>query len=90
MTMTVKLPLPLESGLRRYADAAGVPASVVIREAVAQYLAQAPALPQSAHALGADLFGRHAGPADLASRRKTAGADVWAEVHIDKRKRGGD
>ncbi|MDQ2780361.1 MAG: ribbon-helix-helix domain-containing protein [Pseudomonadota bacterium] len=89
MTMTVKLPVPLESGLRRYADAAGVPASVVIREAVAQYLAQAPALPQSAHALGADLFGRYSGPPELASRRKAAAADVWTEVQADKRKRGG-
>lgn len=90
MTMTVKLPVPLESGLRRYADAAGVPASVVIREAVAQYLARAPALPQSAHALGADLFGRHSGPPDLASRRQAAATEVWAEVQAGKhRRRGG-
>ena len=36
MTMTVKFPLELESGLRRYAQSSGVAASVVIREAVAQ------------------------------------------------------
>jgi predicted transcriptional regulator len=79
MTMTVKFPPELESGLRRYAAATGVPASVVIREAVAQYLTQAPAAQPSAHALGAGLFGKHAGPADLATTRKAAAAEVWAD-----------
>ena len=79
MTMTVKFPLELESGLRRYAQSSGVTASVVIREAVAQYLAQVPAAPRSAHELGADLFGRHHGPADLAARRKDALAALWAD-----------
>ena len=79
MTMTVKFPLELESGLRRYAQSSGVTASVVIREAVAQYLAQVPAAPRSAHELGADLFGRHHGPADLAAHRKEALATLWAD-----------
>ena len=79
MTMTVKFPLELESGLRRYAQSSGVSASVVIREAVAQYLAQVPAAPRSAHELGADLFGLHHGPADLAARRKEALAALWAD-----------
>ena len=79
MTMTVKFPLELESGLRRYAQSSGVAASVVIREAVAQYLAQVPAAPRSAHELGADLFGRHHGPADLAAHRKEALAALWAD-----------
>ena len=34
-----------------------------------------------AFTLGADLFGRHAGPADLARQRKHAQADIWAERH---------
>ena len=79
MTMTVKFPLELESGLRRYAQSSGVAASVVIREAVAQYLAQVPAAPRSAHELGADLFGRHHGPADLAAHRKQALAALCAD-----------
>ena len=77
--MTVKFPSELESGLRRYAQSSGVAASVVIREAVAQYLAQAPAPPRSAHDLGADLFGRHRGPVDLAARRKEALTALWAD-----------
>ena len=79
MTMTVKLTPELESGLRRYAAASGVSASVVIREAVSQYLVNVPAARPSAFALGAGLFGRHAGPPDLASTRKVATADIWAE-----------
>ena len=79
MTMTVKFPPELEDGLRRYAAATGVPASVVIREAVTQYLVSAPVVPPSAHALGADLFGKHAGPADLAATRKAAVAEVWSD-----------
>ena len=79
MTMTVKLTPELESGLRRYAAASGVAASVVIREAVRQYLVNAPAAQPSAFALGAGLFGRHAGPADLASTRKAAAAEIWAD-----------
>ncbi len=79
MTVTVKFPADLEAGLRAYATSTGVATSVVIREAVAQYLVQArPVLP-SAAALGADLFGRYSGPADLASQRHAASAQVWAD-----------
>jgi len=79
MTMTVKLTPELESGLRRYAAASGVAASVVIREAVRQYLVNTPAVQPSAFALGAGLFGRHGGPGDLASTRKAAVAEIWSE-----------
>ena len=79
MTMTVKLTPELESGLRRYAAASGVSASEVIREAVRQYLVNVPAAQPSAFALGAGLFGRHGGPADLASTRKAAVAEIWAD-----------
>lgn len=83
MTITVKFPAGLEADLRRYAEARGTATSLVVREAVAQYLllAQADAAPPSAAALGADLFGRYSGPADLASQRRAAAADTWAEKH---------
>lgn len=85
MTITVKFPAPLEADLRRYAQAQGTATSLVVREAVAQYLlrAAADAAPPSAAALGDDLFGRYSGPADLASQRKAALADVWAAKHAD-------
>lgn len=85
MTITVKFPAPLEADLRRYAEAQGTATSLVVREAVAQYLlrATADAAPPSAAALGDDLFGRYGGPADLASQRKAAVADAWAAKHAD-------
>jgi hypothetical protein len=83
MTITVKFPAPLEADLRRYAQAQGTATSLVVREAVAQYLARAQdaAAPPSAAALGDDLFGRYGGPADLAEGRKVALADAWGEKH---------
>lgn len=79
MTMTVKLDAALEQRLRQRCAALDVPASQVIREALVQWLDSMPEPAPSAHALGEDLFGRHAGPADLASQRKAALADVWAD-----------
>jgi Arc/MetJ-type ribon-helix-helix transcriptional regulator len=57
----------------------GVSASQVIREALVQWLDRQPEPTPSAHALGADLFGRHAGPPDLATDRKRALSEIWAE-----------
>jgi plasmid stability protein len=82
MTVTVKLDLPLEERLRQRAASTGRSTSDVIRAALVAYLDQPErAAPPSAFALGADLFGRHRGPSDLARRRKQAVADAWAERH---------
>jgi hypothetical protein len=70
MTMTLKLPPLLERDLRRRSAALGVPASVILREALTSYLAAHSREAPSAWALGEDLFGRHAGPANLAVSRK--------------------
>ena len=53
----------------------------VMRDALTAYLASTPAAPASAWSLGADLFGRHAGPADLATARRTHAGDAWAQKH---------
>ncbi len=79
MTTTVKLPLDLEQTLRQRCAAEGRSISDVMRDALVAYLAAAPAAPASAWSLGADLFGRHAGPANLASARRQHVADVWAD-----------
>ena len=81
MTMTVKLPTLLEQDLRLRSAALGQPASELIREALQAYLGGARAARTSAYALGEDLFGRHRGPADLATDRKAAVADAWAAKH---------
>ena len=84
MTMTVKLDPALEQRLRRQSAALGRPASELIREALLAYLDTSPAQPPSAYALGSDLFGRFSGPADLASRRKSAVAEVWGRKHAGR------
>jgi plasmid stability protein len=81
MTMTVKLDPLLERRLRLHAAATGRPASEIIREALVALLDGAPAEPLSAHALGADLFGRYSGPADLAAHRKRHAAEAYAQRH---------
>ena len=85
MTVTVKLDVPLEERLRQRAARTGRSTSDVIRAALQLYLDQPErAAPRSAFELGADLFGRHHGPADLADLaqgRKRAVADAWAQRH---------
>jgi Arc/MetJ-type ribon-helix-helix transcriptional regulator len=82
MTVTVKLDLSLEERLRQRAASTGRSTSEVIRAALQAYLDQPErAVPRSAFELGADLFGRHQGPADLAQGRKRAAAEAWGERH---------
>ena len=80
MTVTVKLEPGLESRLRLRATTTDRNTSDVIRAALLAYLdAPEEVAPLSAYALGADLFGRQAGSPDLATDRKLAVADVWAQ-----------
>lgn len=79
MTLTVKLDPTLEHALRQRCSAQGRSVSDMVREALQTYLAAQPSEPPSAYALGEDLFGRHHGPADLATQRKAALAEVWAD-----------
>jgi RHH-type rel operon transcriptional repressor/antitoxin RelB len=82
MTVTVKLEAPLEAQLRQRAAQTGRSTSEVIRAALQAYLEQPEsAAPRSAFELGADLFGRHSGPADLAQGRKQAVAQAWEQRH---------
>jgi plasmid stability protein len=82
MTVTIKLDATLEQQLRQRAASTGRSTSDVVRAALQLYLAQAEAgPPRSAFALGEDLFGLHAGPADLAQQRRADLAAVWGERH---------
>jgi predicted DNA-binding protein len=78
MTMTFKLGPELERKLRQRSAAVRRPASAIVREALAGYLAGAVPAETSAYSLGADLFGRHRGPADLSERRKEHFAEIIA------------
>jgi hypothetical protein len=84
MTMTVKLAATMEQDLRQRSAALGRPASELIREALQAYLSVEPPARLSAYAAGEGLFGKHHGPADLASTRKHAAADVWADKHSQR------
>ena len=77
MTTTVKLPPELEHQLRQRSTQEGRSISELMREALSAYLQNVPPPRASAFSLGADLFGRHAGPAD----RRRHLADAWEEKH---------
>lgn len=77
MTTTVKLPEHLEQSLRQRCAQEGRSISEVMRDALTAYLAQAP-VTASAWALGEGVFGRHAGPKDLADHRKSELVDAWS------------
>lgn len=81
MTITVKLPGALEQALRQRCATEERSISDIMRDALQAYLTAAPVLPASAWSLGSDLFGRHDGPADLASQRHAHAAAVWADKH---------
>lgn len=83
MTTTVKLPDKLENALRQRCALEGRSLSEVMRDALTAYLAQAPITP-SAWALGEAVFGRFAGPADLAEKRKTEWADVLQDKQLQR------
>jgi predicted transcriptional regulator len=83
MTMTVKLAPALELGLRQRSAALGRPASEIIREALQTYLDTTPAPTSTAFETGRDLFGKHAGTANLAKDRKA----LYAETVVDKQAR---
>lgn len=81
MTMTVKLDEPLERALRKRCATLGRSASALMREALQAYLAQTAPPALSAFALGEDLFGKHAGPADLSSQSRAALQQIWDQKH---------
>jgi len=75
MTTTVKLTDNLENALRMRCAQEGRSLSEVMRDALTAYLAQPPST-ASAWALGQGVFGRFAGPADLAEKRQNEWADA--------------
>jgi len=85
MTTTVKLPTSLEMTLRQHCAISGESISDVIRVALEAHLsAAAENTTASAWSLGADYFGRFAGPADLSDTYRDARSSVWDEVAAGK------
>lgn len=89
MTTTVKLPNTLEMTLRQHCAITGESISDVIRVALEAHLAAVRGDSEtSAWALGAEYFGRHAGPTDLAQTWRDARASLWDDVAVAKTTRG--
>ena len=82
MTVTIKLESGMEEQLRQRASSTGRSTSDVVRAALQAYLAQdEKGPPRSAFELGAEFFGRHHGPVDLAQGRKRELAEIWSQRH---------
>ena len=82
MTLTVKLDPELEQSLAQRSAERGVPKSVVVKEALAEYLSKQPV---SAYATGKDLFGRHgSGDGNLSLQRRERYAAI---VNAKQRRR---
>ena len=77
MTVTVKLDAALARVLDIHCASVGRIANDVINDALKRHLEQAHLPASSAYELGSDLFGKHAGPKDLASKRKARMAQAW-------------
>lgn len=85
MTTTVKLPTALEMTLRQHCAISGESISDVIRIALEAHLsAAAENTTASPWSLGADYFGRFAGPANLSDTYREARGGVWDEVAASK------
>lgn len=85
MTTTVKLPNALEMTLRQHCAMSGESMSDVIRVALEAHLSthaiDATATP---FALGAEYFGRFAGPPDLSETFRDSRGAVWDDVAAAK------
>ena len=83
MTLTVKLDPEMERALARRSAERGVPKSVVVKQALAEYLAKEPV---SAYEAGKDLFGRYgSGERDLSVRRRERYAELIDAKHRRRR-----
>ena len=85
MTTTVKLPNSLEMTLRQHCAISGESISDVIRIALETHLStEAIDVTTTPFALGAEYFGRYAGPADLSETFRDLRGAVWDDVANEK------
>ena len=85
VTTTVKLPNALEMTLRQHCAISGESISDVIRVALEAHLSTAAVdATTTPFALGAEYFGRFAGPANLSETFRDARNAAWDEVATEK------
>src|SRR5215831_4210522 len=82
MTITIRLPMKLESDLRAHLDREGVPLSDFVRDAIAEKLGREPARRMSAYDGGKQLFGKYgSGRDDLSTNRKAILNEILRAKH---------
>lgn len=89
MTMTLKLPAEMEQRLRQRSQRLGLPARVLMREALAAYLDSPVAGQASAYELGQEVFGKYrSGQQQTASQRKAVLNTLWNAKLAQRSHRG--
>jgi hypothetical protein len=82
MTITIRLPVKLETALRARLGDQRTGLSNFVRDAIAEKLEREPTGEPSAYALGKDLFGKHgSGRHDLSSGRKAILNEILRAKH---------
>lgn len=81
MSISVELPPDLEQKLLQHCMQEGRSIDDVMADAIAAWLASTTTSEKSAFELGAGLFGRYAGPVDLAEQRQRYADELWADKH---------
>ena len=82
MTITIRLPDPIEQELRRRLEVEGKALSEFVRQAIVEKLAREPAARPSAYELGRHLFDRHGdGDRDGSEERKSRVREIVDAQH---------
>jgi len=82
MTITIRLPIKIETDLRARLAARGVGLSDFVRDAIAEKLQREPAKQPSAYDLGKHLFGKYgSGRPDLSTNRKAILNEILRAKH---------
>jgi Arc/MetJ-type ribon-helix-helix transcriptional regulator len=81
MTITVRLPVEVESKLRARLDRSRAGLSEFVREAIAEKLQRKPTAKPSAYEIGKHLFGkRRSGRDDLSTNRKAVHEEILSQA----------
>jgi hypothetical protein len=82
MTITVRLPVEVETELRARLDRSRAGLSEFVRKAIAEKLEREPAARPSAYEIGKHLFGKHgSGRDDLSTNRKAVLDEILRAKH---------
>jgi Arc/MetJ-type ribon-helix-helix transcriptional regulator len=90
MTITVRLPVEVETELRARLDGSRAGLSEFVRKAIAEKLQREPAGKRSAYEIGKHLFGKHGSGRDDLSTNRKAILDEILRIRHNRRRRTAD